>query len=49
MFEVTANTLTEYLNFDPARKDDLDQFNELMCKSAPALKCDFHKGTQAGV
>ncbi|MCR4268559.1 DUF1801 domain-containing protein [Nitratireductor sp. ZSWI3] len=48
VFQVTANTLTEYLNFDPARKDDLDQLDALIRKSAPALKRHFHQGTPAG-
>jgi hypothetical protein len=48
VFQVTANTLTEYLNFDPARRDDLDQLDALIRKSAPALKRYFHQGTPAG-
>ena len=48
MFKVDAANLTEYLNFDPARKSELVKFDKLMRASAPALKRYFHAGTPAG-
>ena len=48
MFRVTADTLQEYLNFDPERKHDLIKLNQLMTQAAPNLKRYFHKGTPAG-
>jgi hypothetical protein len=48
MFQVMANGLGSYLNFDPARKPDLVMLDKLMAGSAPSLKRYFHKGTPAG-
>ncbi|MGT2502574.1 hypothetical protein ACVOMS_20550 [Bradyrhizobium guangxiense] len=48
MFRVTADTLQEYLNFDPERKHDLVKLHKLMAKAAPSLKRYFHRGTPAG-
>jgi hypothetical protein len=48
MFRVTADTLQEYLNFDPERKDDLVKLHKLITEAAPNLKRYFHKGTPAG-
>jgi len=48
MFRVTADTLEDYLGFDPARRDDLERLHGLLRKAAPELKRHFHKGTPAG-
>ena len=48
MFRVTADTLEDYLGFDPARRDDLERLHGLLRKAAPDLKRHFHKGTPAG-
>lgn len=48
MFQVTANTFAEYLNFDPQRKTDLEQLDGLIRRSAPSLARYFHHGTPAG-
>lgn len=48
MFRVNANTLTDYLAFDPVRKIDLQKLDKLLKASAPGLKRYFHKGTLAG-
>ncbi|RFB81403.1 hypothetical protein [Methylovirgula sp. 4M-Z18] len=48
MFRVTADSLETYLDFDPARKSDLLQFDALIKKAAPQLKRYFHQGTPAG-
>lgn len=48
MFKVTANSLTEYLNFDPERKADLESLDKLIRRDAPTLKRYFHAGTPAG-
>ena len=48
MFQVRADSLQGYLDFDPARKADLLRLHELIRTSAPALKRYFHKGTPAG-
>jgi hypothetical protein len=48
MFRVAADSLANYLDFDPARKSDLLQLNRLMRKAAPGLKRYFHQGTPAG-
>ncbi len=48
MFRVTADSLQAYLDFDPKRKQDLVNLDELIRKAAPALKRYFHKGTPEG-
>jgi len=48
MFRVEAASLSEYLDFDPARRVELAKFDAAMKKSAPALKRYFHEGTPAG-
>src|SRR5215475_1543512 len=48
MFQVKADSLQGYLDFDPARKADLLHLHDLIRTSAPALKRYFHKGTPAG-
>lgn len=48
MFQVTANTFTEYLNFDPQRKNDLERLDDLIHRAAPSLARYFHQGTPAG-
>ncbi len=48
MFKVAAESLKDYLNFDPERRQDLEQFAELVRKTAPDLDPYFHAGTPAG-
>jgi hypothetical protein len=48
MFQVTAATLAEYLDFDRARRSDLVSLHALLRKTAPDLRRHFHKGTLAG-
>jgi hypothetical protein len=48
VFRVDVDTWTEYFNFDPARKIDLQKLDRLMRVSAPGLKRYFHRGTPAG-
>ena len=48
MFRVDADNLKSYLDFDPARKVDLQKLDGLLKKSAPGLKRYFHRGTPAG-
>jgi hypothetical protein len=48
MFRVTADSLAAYLDFDPARKSNLEKLDAVMRKAAPALKRYFHQGTPAG-
>ena len=48
MFKVPAESLEEYLAFDPARTGDLEQLDALIRKAAPSLKRYFHTGTPAG-
>lgn len=48
MFKVPAESLEEYLAFDPARTGDLEQLHALIRKAAPSLKRYFHAGTPAG-
>jgi Domain of unknown function (DU1801) len=48
MFKVPAESLEEYLAFDPARTGDLKQLDALIRKAAPSLKRYFHAGTPAG-
>ena len=48
MFQVPADSLESYLDFDPARKIDLKQFHELIRKAGPGLTRYFHQGTPAG-
>ena len=48
MFQVTADNLQAYLDFDPRRKADLQKLDTLIRKAAPDLKRHFHKGTPAG-
>lgn len=48
MLHVVADSLSEYLSFDPARKIELTKFDAAMKMSAPSLKRYFHQGTPAG-
>jgi hypothetical protein len=48
MFRVEADSLTEYFNFDPTRKIDLQKLDKLLQASAPGLRRYFHRGTPAG-
>jgi len=48
MFQVKADSLQGYLDFDPVRKSDLLRLHDLIRTSAPALERYFHKGTPAG-
>jgi len=48
MFQVKADSLQGYLDFDPVRKSDLLRLHDLIRTSAPLLKRYFHKGTPAG-
>ena len=48
MFKVPAESLEEYLAFDPARTGDLEQLDALIRTAAPSLKRYFHAGTPAG-
>jgi hypothetical protein len=48
VFRVDVDSLSEYLNFDPQRKIDLQNLDKLIRSSAPGLKRYFHRGTPAG-
>lgn len=48
MFRVKADSLSEYLDFDPARRPDLHKLHKLIRQAAPGLKRHFHAGTPAG-
>jgi hypothetical protein len=48
MFKVPAESLEDYLAFDPARTGDLQQLDALIRKAAPSLERYFHAGTPAG-
>ncbi len=48
MFKVPAESLEEYLAFDPKRTGDLQSLDALIRKAAPGLKRYFHAGTRAG-
>ncbi len=48
MFKVMADSLEDYLDFDPTRKPDLVRLDKLIRSAAPGLKRYFHKGTPAG-
>jgi len=48
MYRVTADSLENYLAFDPARKSDLLRLHSLIRKTAPSLRRHFHRGTPAG-
>lgn len=48
MFQVRADSLESYLDFDPARKSDLVRLHELIRKTAPNFRRYFHNGTPAG-
>jgi hypothetical protein len=48
MFKVPAESLEDYLAFDPARTGDLEALDRLIRASAPALTRYFHAGTPAG-
>lgn len=48
MFQVHADSLASYLNFDPERRKDLEKLNALIREAAPHLRRYFHKGTPAG-
>lgn len=48
MFRVDVDSLTDYCDFDPKRKGDLQKLDKLIRRSAPRLKRHFHRGTPAG-
>jgi hypothetical protein len=48
MFRVKANSVREYIDFDPRRSADLLKLDALIRKSAPGLVRYFHAGTPAG-
>ena len=48
MYRVTADSLENYLAFDPARKSDLLRLHGLIRKAAPSHRRYFHRGTPAG-
>lgn len=48
MYKVTADSLDDYLDFDPSRKPDLVKLDQLIRRTAPGLKRYFHQGTPAG-
>jgi hypothetical protein len=48
MYRVEADSLEDYLDFDPERKSDLVRLHKLMREAAPDLSRYFHKGTPAG-
>ena len=48
MFQVHADSLESYLNFDPERREDLEKLNVLICEATPNLARYFHQGTPAG-
>jgi hypothetical protein len=48
MFQVTAATLQDYLDFDATRKSDLVRLDALLREAAPKLRRRFHQGTPAG-
>jgi hypothetical protein len=48
MYQVTADSLGAYLNFDAERKSDLVRLHAVIRTAAPNLKRYFHKGTPAG-
>lgn len=48
MFRVKADSLRAYLDFDPARRPDLEKLHALIRRAAPGLKRHFHAGTPAG-
>jgi hypothetical protein len=48
MFRVDVDSLQAYLDFDPARKGDLQKLHAVITKAAPGLKRHFHAGTPEG-
>jgi hypothetical protein len=48
MFQVKADSLENYLDFDPARKSDLVRLHDSIRQAAPNLRRYFHRGTPAG-
>jgi hypothetical protein len=48
MFKVPAESLDDYLAFDPGRTGDLQSLDALIRNAAPTLERYFHKGTPAG-
>lgn len=48
MFNVDADSLKDYWDFDFKRKSDLQKLDKLIRTSAPQLKRFFHRGTPAG-
>lgn len=48
MFQVIAKNLKDYLDFDPLRRRDLVEFDQVMKAFAPSLQRHFHAGTPAG-
>lgn len=48
MFRVDANSLEEYIGFDPTRKAELEKIDMLIQEAAPALRRYFHPGTPPG-
>lgn len=48
MFKVTAGSVQEYWDFDPARREDLLGLDALIARQAPNLERHFHAGKAAG-
>ena len=48
MFPVKANSVREYIDFDPQRSADLVKLDASIRRSAPSLDRYFHAGTPAG-
>ncbi len=48
MFEVQADSLESYFEFDPRRRSELEKVDSLIRRAAPGLGRYFHRGTPAG-
>ncbi|HEV2506851.1 MAG TPA: DUF1801 domain-containing protein [Mesorhizobium sp.] len=48
MFEVHADSLESYFEFDPRRRGELEKVDSLIRRAAPGLGRYFHRGTPAG-
>ncbi len=48
MFKVDVGSIGAYLEFDPARRNDLEALDALIRTAAPHLERYFHAGTPAG-
>jgi len=48
MFRVSADSVAEYLAFDPGRRDKLQKLDAVIRQAAPNLKRYFHRGTPKG-